>query len=108
MMVTEDEHRDAIAFLEQLRQNNVPYIELMGLINEAMNLTIEHADKKTRGQADVLAIERYLDTGLITPGIVYDGSRLIPTAYTPEIKEYIIASGRYLISAYPLLKYFTH
>lgn len=107
-MVTEDEHRDAIAFLERLRQNDIPYLELMGLINDAMDLAIEHADKMTRGQANLSAIERYLATGLITPGIVYDGSRLIPTAYTPENKERIVASGRYLISAYPLLKYFTH
>lgn len=107
-MYTEEEFEQAQRFLESLQRYNVPFYDLAAVVEEAMNLTIQHAYKVLGETTSTDRIETYLADGHVKPGIVYDGMRILPVAYHESQRPEIEQKSYYLISVYPILPYFAH
>jgi hypothetical protein len=105
---TEQERNESFEFLEHLRRYEISYTDLVFLLNESVDLTIKHAVMELQTTKDMQAIEDYLIQNDVRPGILYDGMRLAPIAYTSHMKHQLVSSGNYVIASYPLLKIFSH
>jgi hypothetical protein len=107
-MYTEQEYRESFEFLDHLKGYDVPYSELVYLLNESVDMTIKYAVMTLNNANDPQVIEDYLRSSDVRPGILYDGSRLAPIAYTTLMKHQLANNGNYVIASYPLLKIFSH